>query len=169
MAMYLNGDIAELSAMKHTFIPGREVDDAVEVMGLFSNSSLGTFEASRFGVGRRNGIGFEMYGEKGSLAFDLEDMNRLRFCDATEPPNVQAYKNILVTGPDHPYWENFWKPGHLLGYEHTFIATLGDFLQNLAKNEPFHPNFDDAVQTQAVLEVVEASAAAKKWIKLQSN
>jgi predicted dehydrogenase len=165
MAIYLNSEIVELSAMKHTFILEREVDDAVAVMARFSNGSLGTFEASRFGVGRRNGIGFEMYGEKGSLAFDLEDMNRLRFYDATEPPNLQAYKNILVTGPDQPYSANFWKPGHLIGYEHTFIATLGDFLQNLVGGEPFHPNFDDAVQTQAVLESVEVSAAAKNWVK----
>jgi predicted dehydrogenase len=107
-----------------------------------------------------------MYGEKGSLAFDLEDMNRLRFYDATEPPNLQAYRNILVTGPDHPYSVNFWKPGHLVGYEHTFIATLGDFLLNLAKGEPFHPNFDDAVRTQAVLEAVETSAASKNWIRV---
>jgi predicted dehydrogenase len=169
MAIYLNGDIAELSAMKHTFIPGREVDDAVAVMARFANGSLGTFEASRFGVGRRNGNGFEMYGEKGSLAFDLEDMNRLRFYDATEPPNLQAYKDILVTGPDQPYSANFWKPGHLVGYEHTFIATLGDFLQNLAKGEPFHPNFTDAVRAQAVLEAVETSAASKNWIRVQSK
>jgi predicted dehydrogenase len=166
MAMYLNGDIAELTAMKHTFIQGREVDDAVSVMANFANGSLGTFEASRFGVGRRNGIGFEIYGEKGSLAFDLEDMNRLRFYDATEPVNLQAYRAILVTGPDHPYSANFWKPGHLIGYEHTFIATLADFLQNLAKGEAFHPNFDDAVQTQAVLEAVETSATARNWTKL---
>ena len=169
MAIYLNGDIAELSAMKHTFIPGREVDDAVAVMARFGNGSLGTFEASRFGVGRRNGNGFEMYGAKGSLAFDLEDMNRLGFFDATEAANLQAYRNILVTGPGHPYSETFWKPGHLVGYEHTFIATLGDFLQNLAKGEPFHPNFDDAVQTQAILEAVEASAQSKNWVKLQSK
>lgn len=169
MAIYLNGDIAELSAIKHTFIPGREVDDAVAVMARFANGSLGTFEASRFGVGRRNGNGFEMYGAKGSLAFDLEDMNRLRFYDATEPANLQAYRNILVTGPDQPYSANFWKPGHLVGYEHTFIATLGDFLQNLAKGEPFHPNFDDAVRTQAVLEAVEAAAAGQNWVKPQSK
>ena len=169
MAIYLNGDIDELSAMKHTFIPGREVDDAVAAMAHFANGSLGTFEASRFGVGRRNGIGFEMYAEKGSLAFDLEDMNRLRFYDATEPPNLQAYRNILVTGPAHPYSANFWKPGHLVGYEHTFIATLGDFLENLAKGKLFHPNFDDAVGTQAVLEAVEASAGVENWIKPQSK
>ncbi len=168
-AIYLNGDVAELSAMKHTFIPGREVDDAVAVMARFANGSLGTFEASRFGVGRRNGNGFEMYGEKGSLAFDLEDMNRLRFLDATVPANVQAYRNILVTGPDQPYSANFWKPGHLVGYEHTFIATLGDFLQNLAKGQTFHPNFDDAVHTQVILEAVEASAQSKNWVKLQSR
>lgn len=168
-ATYLNGEMAELSAMKHTFIPGREVDDAVSVMVRFANGSLGTFEASRFGVGRRNGNGFEVYGAKGSVTFDLEEMNRLRFYDATDPANLQAYRNILVTGPDHPYSTNFWKPGHLVGYEHTFIATLGDFLQSLAKNEPFHPNFDDALQTQALLDAVEQSAALKNWLKLDAK
>lgn len=168
-AIYLNGNIAELTAMKHTFIPGREVDDAVAVMAHFSNGSLGTFEASRFGVGRRNGNGFEIYGAQGSMAFDLEDMNRLRFFDATEPANLQAYRNLLVTGPDQPYASNFWKPGHLVGYEHTFIATLGDFLQNLAKNEPFHPNFDDALQTQAILEAVTVSAEGKNWLKMRTG
>jgi len=169
MAIYLNGEIAELSATKHTFIPGREVDDAVLLMARFANGSLGTFEASRFGVGRRNGNGFEIYGAKGSLGFDLEEMNRLQFFDATDPGKLQANRNILVTGPDHPYSGNFWKPGHLVGYEHTFIATMGDFLQSLAKGEPFHPNFDDAVRTQAVLEAVEASAQSRSWVKLPAR
>src|SRR5712692_10227528 len=75
-ALYLNGDITELAASTHTFAPGREVDDAVQVMARFSNGSIGSFEASRFGVGRRNGNGFEIYGSKGSLVFDLEEMNR---------------------------------------------------------------------------------------------
>src|SRR6266496_218124 len=134
-ARYLNGDISELSAMTHTFAPHRDVDDAVLAMARFANGSLGSFEASRFGVGRRNGNGFEIYGSKGSLAFDLEDMNRLQFFDATEPPALQATKSMLVTGPDHPYSANFWKPGHLIGYEHTFIASLGDFLGALARQE----------------------------------
>jgi len=165
-AMFLNGDISELSATKHTFIPGREVDDAVQLMAHFANGSIGSFEASRFGVGRRNGNGFEIYGSKGSLAFDLEDMNRLQFFDATEPPSLQGARNLLVTGPDHPYSANFWKPGHLIGYEHTFIATLGDFLEALAKHEAFHPNFQDALHTQKLIEAVESSAASRQWIKL---
>ncbi len=165
-AMYLNGEISELSATTHTFAPGREIDDAVQVMTRFGNSSLGSFEASRFGVGRRNGNGFEIYGSKGNLAFDVEDMNRLEFFDATEPGPMQARRSLLVTGPEHPYSANFWKPGHIIGYEHTFIATLGDFLQALARKEQFHPNFDDALKVQRVLEVVETFAASRQWLKL---
>jgi predicted dehydrogenase len=162
-ARYLNADVSELSAMTQTFAPNRDVDDAVLLMARFANGSLGSFEASRFGVGRRNGNGFEIYGSKASLAFDLEDMNRLQFFDATEPAALQATRSVLVTGPDHPYSNNFWKPGHLIGYEHTFIATLGDFLSSLARKEPFHPNFQDALETQKIIAAVEASAASGRW------
>ena len=162
-AEYLNGEIRELSATTHTFAPGRDVDDAVQVLTRFSNGSIGSFEASRFGTGRRNGNGFEIYGSKGSLAFDLEEMNRLQFFDASEPASLQAQRDLLVTGPDHPYSSIFWKPGHIIGYEHTFIATLGDFLQALAKGEAFHPNFRDALRTQTVLSAVESAAASGVW------
>jgi predicted dehydrogenase len=164
-ATYLNGEIGDLSAMKHTFAADRDVDDAVIVMARFSNGSLGSFEASRFGVGRRNGNGFEIYASKGSLAFDLEELNRLQFFDATDPSNLQAARNLLMTGPGHPYSSNFWKPGHIIGYEHTFIATLGDFLQNLAKGECIHPDFADALKIQKLLEDVETSATSGRWTK----
>jgi len=165
-ALYLNGEISELSATTHTFADRRDVDDAVMVMARFSNGSIGSFEASRFGVGRRNGYRFEIYGSKGNLAFDLEDMNRLQFFDATEPPALQAGRNLLVTGPDHPYSSNFWKPGHLIGYEHTFIATMGDFLTALEKKEPSHPNFEDGLKVQKLMDAIERSAGSGRWVKL---
>ena len=164
-ARYLIGEISELSAMTHTFVPNRDVDDAVLVMARFANGTQGSFEASRFGVGRRNGLGFEIYGSKGSLAFDLEDMNRLQFFDAGDPPPLQATRNVLVTGPDHPYSSNFWKPGHLIGYEHTFIATLGDFLSAFAQKKDFHANFQDGLETQKLMAAVEASASSSRWIR----
>jgi len=164
-ARYLIGDIAEVSATSHTFAPNREVEDAVLVMARFANGSLGSFEASRYGVGRRNGLGFEIYASKGSLAFDLEDMNRLEFFDANDLPPLQASRNLLVTGPDHPYSNNFWKPGHLIGYEHTFIATLGEFLSALAQGKEFHPNFQDGFETQKLIATVETSANSGRWTK----
>jgi predicted dehydrogenase len=100
------------------------------------------------------------------VSFNLENMNWLEFHDATEEPRLQASRKIMVTGPDHPYWENFWKPGHIIGYEHTFIAALGDFLASLERKQAFHPNFDDAVAVQRVLDAVERSAATRNWVSL---
>jgi predicted dehydrogenase len=166
MALHLNGPISDFAALSHTFAPGRDVDDAVALLARFSNGSVGTLEATRYGVGRRNGNLFQIHGAKGMLAFDQERMNRLEFYDASEPDDLQAARDIMVTGPNHPYWQNFWKPGHEIGYEHTFIATLGDFLQALSRGEPFHPNFDDALQVQRVLEAVVWSASSGSWVKL---
>jgi predicted dehydrogenase len=165
LALHLNGGIRTLSAMTHTFAAGRDVDDAVLMMARFENGSIGNFEASRYGVGCRNRNAFEIYGSRGMLRFDLEDMNRLEFLDATDPASEQGAKNLLVSGPEHPYSEVFWKPGHLIGYEHTFIATLGDFLTALDRGEPFHPNADDGLAVQRVLDAVERSAAGGVWVK----
>jgi myo-inositol 2-dehydrogenase/D-chiro-inositol 1-dehydrogenase len=164
-ALYLNGPIAELNATMHTFAPGREVDDATLLLARFANGSIGTFEASRYGVGHRNHKTFEINGSKGMLRFNLDEMNQLEFLDAMEPPNQQGIRNLTVTGPDHPYWENFWKPGHVIGYEHTFIATLGDFLGVLGRNEPQN-HLEAALAVQSVLDAVERSSASRTWVKL---
>ena len=165
-ATYLNSGITELCAATRTVAAGRDVDDAVMLMAHFANGSVGTFEASRFGVGRSNSNGFEIYGSKGSLSFDLEDMNRLQFFDPTDQASLQGWRDLLVTGPGHPYTANYWKPGHLIGYEHTFIGTVADFLEALAASKEFHPNFDDALQTQKLMEAVQTSRDQRAWIQL---
>jgi predicted dehydrogenase len=163
-ALYLNGPIAEVSALMHTFAAGRDVDDATLFLARFANGSIGSFEATRYAVGVRNGNIFEIHGSRGMARFNLEDMNRLEFFDAAEPRNLQGPRSLLVTGPDHPYWSNFWKPAHLIGYEHTFIATLADFLESLHSGSEFHPGFDDALAVHKVLDAVERSAARRAWV-----
>ena len=167
LALDLNGTITELVAMTQTFVPARDVDDAVVMIVRFANGSIGSFEASRFAAGSRNRNSFEINGSKGMLRFSLENLNYLEFFDASETGNLQGVRNLLVTGPNHPYAENFWKPGHAIGYEHTFIATLGDFLGTLATKETFHPNFDDALAVQRVLDAAEQSANSRSWITLE--
>lgn len=169
LALYLNGPIAELNAMTHTFVPGRDVDDAAMLLARFANGSIGTLEVSRYGVGCQNRNTFEINGSKGMLRFSLDEVNRLDFFDAKEASNLQGTRSIAVTGPDHPYWQNFWKPGHAIGYEHPFIATLGDFLHAWARQQAFHVNFEDAVVVQRVLDAVERSAASRSWVRLDTN
>ena len=165
-ALYLNGPITELTATTQTFVPGRDVDDATLLLARFANGSVGTFEATRYGVGCRNRETFEINGSKGMLRFNLEAMNQLEFLDATEPPNQQGVRNLTITGPDHPYSENFWKPGHIIGYEHTFIAVLGDFLNTLDRANPPPRGCGRRGCRSEGLDAVERSAASRTWVKL---
>jgi len=166
LALMLNGPISELTSLIHTFTPNREVDDAVIALTRFANGSIGTFEATRFAIGCQNRNYFEIHGEKGSIRFNLEDLNRLEVFDRNDATEIQGVHKLLVPGPGHPYTSHFWPPGHIIGYEHTFIATLADFLNCFAKNEAFHPNFDDAVDVQKLLEAVETSAQKGTWTKV---
>ena len=168
-AMWLNGPIREVSSLLHTFAAGRDVDDAALLLVRFENGSLGSFEATRYAVGCRNRNAFEIHGERGMLHFNLEDMNRLEFLDATEVRNLHGARSMLINGPDHPYAANFWKPGHIIGYEHTFIAALADFLFAVSRGETPHPNFDDAQRTQLVLDAAERSAASRAWQPVEEN
>jgi predicted dehydrogenase len=165
LALMLNGPVKEVSALVHTFIPARQVDDAVLMLARFANGSIGSFEATRFAIGCRNRNYFEIHGAKGALRFDLEDLNRLHVFSGDDGTEVQGSHNVLVTGPGHPYTSDFWPPGHILGYEHTFILTLADFLRSLEKDETFHVNFQDAVDVQRVLHAVDESARTRSWAR----
>ncbi len=168
-AEWLNGPVREVTALSQTFFPDRNIQDAVAFLARFENGSTGTFEVTRYGIGNRNRNAFEINGQKGMLRFNLEDLNRLEFFDATEPANLQAPRNLLVTGPGHPYAANFWKPGHIIGYEHTFVSALADFLAAVHAGVPFHPNFDDAQRTQLVIDAVERSSASGRWERVDAN
>jgi predicted dehydrogenase len=165
-ALMLNGPIKKLIGTTHTFAAGRQVDDAVLLQTQFENGSVGNFEASRFAVGCANQNRFEIHGSRGMLRFDLEDLNRLEFFDATDAPAEQGLSSILVTDSSHPYVSHFWPPGHIIGYEHTFIATIADFLQSLQVGGEFHANFADALEVQKILEATEDSASGGTWISL---
>jgi predicted dehydrogenase len=166
-AMLLNGPIREVGAMVNTFAPGRDVEDAAMALVRFQNGSIGTFEATRYAVGCQNRNRFEIHGSKGMLGFNLEDMNRLEYHDATAPRAVQGTRSILATAVDHPYGRRFWKPGHIVGYEHTFIAALGDFLEALDADSAYHPNFEDGLKMQAVVEAVARSAEVRSWVAVE--
>lgn len=169
LALLLNGPITELTGMLQTFIPNREVDDAALLLARFANGSVGTFEATRFAIGCRNRNYFEIHGSEGAIRFNLEDLNRLEVFSTSDPAEAQGPHNVLVTGPEHPYVNHFWPPGHIVGWEHTFIATLADFLACLAKGEPFHANFDDALEVQRLMDAVENSSKRKTWVNIGAS
>ena len=180
LARFLVGEISEVSAVLETFIKERPlvdnpkktgtvtVDDASLAIVRFENGAIGSIEATRFAPGRKNYNRFEINGSKGSLVFNLERLNELELYLRDDPHYVQGFRNILVTegGGVHPYVGAWWPPGHLIGYEHTFVHAVYDLMQAISKNKLPSPNFEDGVKNQAVLEAMESSSKSKKRVKV---
>lgn len=184
LARFLVGEITEVSGMMETFIKERPlpdaeegltaqsenseygevtVDDAAAFLARFENGAMGTFEATRFAGGNRNKNKFEINGSKGSVRWDMENMNNLDVYFADSPPGLQGFRTINCTEEEHPYAGAYWPPGHIIGYEHTFINLMHAFMEAISKNEVPVPNFYDGVINQRVMEAVEQSSIQKKW------
>jgi predicted dehydrogenase len=144
------------------------VDDAALFLARLDGGAVGTYEATRFATGRKNGLRVELNGSLGSVAFDFERMNELEFYDATLPAAEQGFSRILVTEPDHPYMAAWWPPGHPIGYEHSFTHELRDLIEAIATGADPTPSFADALQVQLVLDAVERSAASSAWADVEA-
>jgi predicted dehydrogenase len=176
LAHFLVGPIREVIGTTETFIGERPlvegsgmgrvtVDDAAAFLARFENGAIGTFEATRLAPGRKNHNSFEMNCSKGSLAFDLERRNELEVYLEDEAPEARGFRTVLVTEPDHPYMQGWWPPGHIIGYEHTFIHTVKDLLDGIAGGKCPAPTFEDGYRCQAVLEAVERSVESGTWTR----
>jgi predicted dehydrogenase len=143
------------------------VDDAAAFFGRTAGGALAVFEATRFATGRKNAMRIELNGSDGSLAFDFERLNELQFYDGTVPTTEAGFRRILATDPGHPYAAAWWPPGHGLGYEHTFVHEVADFVRDVSAGTPPAPSFADGLYVQRVLDAVERSSAASSiWTDL---
>lgn len=179
-ALWLNGPMANLNAMTETFIKERKhnltgkvekvgIDDACTFMGRFGNGSLATFESTRYARGHKALYTFEINGEHASIFWDLHDLHRLQYFDHRDEGIVRGWRSIHVSDGDHPYMGNWWVPGLQIGYEHTFIHQVADFLDGIAKGKPAQPDFRNAYQTQLVLDAILASAKDGKWVDVKKG
>jgi predicted dehydrogenase len=173
-ALWLNGSITKVCGMTETFIKQRKhnltgqvepvgIDDACAFLCRFENGSLGLFESTRYARGHKALYTFEINGEKASIKWDLHDLHRLEYFDHGDDGMIRGWRSIHVTDGDQPYMKRWWVPGLQIGYEHTFIHQVADFLENAAKGLPTSPTFREALATSAVCDAVLDSAELGKW------
>ena len=176
-ALWLNGGIDTVTAMTETFVKERThqltgevqpvgIDDACAFLARFSNGSLATFESTRYARGHKALYTLEVNGEKASLRWDLHDLHRLEYFDHADDSLVRGWRSVHVTDGDMPYMDKWWVPGLQIGYEHTFVHQVADFLDGLASGEPAAPTFRDALETQKVCDAVLASASSGNWVDI---
>jgi predicted dehydrogenase len=160
LARYLVGDIDEVGGFVRTFIPDREVDDAVESTVVFANGAVGTLEATRLALGRRNAFQWEINGTKGSLAFDMERLNELQVF-RTGDERTRGFTTVLVSEASHPFWEHWWPPGHIVGWGDTFVHELHHFLAAIANDTDVAPHgatFEDGYRAAEVCDAIVRSS-----------
>ena len=173
-ALWLNGPIAEVSAMTETFIKERKhnlsgriepvgIDDASAFLCRFRNGSLATFEATRYARGHKALYTLEINGQNASAMWDLHDLHRIEFFDHCDEGSLRGWRSIHVTDGDHPYMKHWWVPGLQIGYEHTFIHQAADFLQALGEGKQAAPTFRDGLATDLVTDAVLDSAQSRQW------
>ncbi|MDZ7639300.1 MAG: Gfo/Idh/MocA family oxidoreductase [Bryobacterales bacterium] len=182
-AMWLNGPIVRVAAMTKTFVKERVhadtgavqpvgIDDACMFLAEFANGSMGTFESTRYARGRKNFNTFEMNGEEGSVYFDLEEPEYLQFFEYKQQQSgkkveshLTGWRKIHTTNSEHPYMSHYWVPGTCIGYEHTFLNALADFVEGIESGKPTQPDFRSALQTQRVCDAVIEAAKQGKWLE----
>ena len=178
LAHFLVGPVTEVIGTAETFVKERPlegtdgeegemdrvtVNDAAAFLARFENGAIGTFEISPMIPGRKAKESFEINGSEGSLIFDLERMNELQVYFEEDPPEASGFRTVLVTEPEHPYMEGWWPPGHIVGYEHTFVHTVKDLLDGIKTGVEPSPTFEDGYRCQAVLDAVERSLGNREW------
>jgi predicted dehydrogenase len=174
-AMWINGGITDLSAMTETFVKKRKhaetgkvqavgIDDAAAVMCHFENGSLGLFESTRYARGHKALYTLEINGEKGSFIWNLHDLNRVSWFDHSVEGQLRGWSSILVTDGEHPYLGKWWVPGLSIGYEHSFVHAVADFIDGLSTGKPASPTFREALQTTKVCDAILKSGKTRKWV-----
>jgi predicted dehydrogenase len=173
-ALWLNGPMNSVTAMTETFVKERKhnltgkvekvgIDDACAFLAKFDNGSLATFESTRYARGHKALYTFEVNGEHASIAWDLHDLHRLQYFDHRDAGPTRGWRSIHVTDGEHPYMGHWWVPGLQIGYEHSFVHQVADFLNGVASGKPAMPDFRDALRTQYVCDAVLESAKDGKW------
>jgi predicted dehydrogenase len=173
LARYLVGEIESVCGMQDTVIRSRPVagggqrtvdtEDIAGFLARFTGGPMGTFFSSRVAFGEKNALRLGIYGTKGSIRFDLERLNELKFSADNDPADAQGFRTVLVTQSDHPYLNGWWPPGHALGWDHSFVHQSRDFVMAAGSGEPMFPDFRDGLECIAVLEAVAESARTRGW------
>jgi predicted dehydrogenase len=181
-AMWINGPITRVVAKTETFVKERKhavtgkvepvgIDDACMFLAEFANGSMGTFESSRYARGRKNFNTFELNGADGSVYFDLEEPEYLQYFEYKQlqsgkklESHTTGWRKIHTTNSEHPYMSHYWVPGTCIGYEHTFLNALADFVAGIESGKPTQPTFRNGVETQKVCDTVLESARSGQWL-----
>lgn len=140
--------------------------DATHLMCRFENGAAGIVDFSRVATGRKFRQGYEIYGTKGSLVYDYDEVNRLRFYSNEDRPGRRGFRAIDV-GPEHPTYGAFLPLANLsLGYNETKIIEAAEVIRSITTGQPMWPDFDVGHHICQIVDACMASARQRSWVDI---
>jgi predicted dehydrogenase len=175
---YMTGlKITEVMADLTTFVEGRLLEDDGNVLIHMDNGAKGILYASQISVGEENGPQIRIYGEKGSLAWDQQEPNKLiaKWLDAP--------MQTLKPGGNYGYFEDITMhntrlpAGHPEGYLEAFANLYRNFSSviraKLEGQTPSEfdldiPTIEDGVRGMQFIETIVKSSKERSWLNMPS-
>jgi predicted dehydrogenase len=182
LGRFLAGEFKSVCGFSRIVVPRRpvkagarqtrcvDVEDIFVGAVEFASGAMGTIEASGCCPGQKNYLTFEANGTRGSLRFNLERLNEVEvFRSEPKERRDRGYKTVLVTDRDHPFGGRWWPPGHILGWEHTFVHQLHHLVQAILGQDtvaPLAANFRDGYVNARVCDALLAAARTGRRVRV---
>jgi predicted dehydrogenase len=90
----------------------------------------------------------------------MERLNELQVFKA-DGDRARGFKTVLVSEANHPFWEHWWPPGHIIGWGDTFVHELHHFLGAIAGEHDVGPHgatFEDGYRAAEVCDAIVRSS-----------
>jgi predicted dehydrogenase len=178
MARFLLGPIARVSANLQTVHVQRvdrasgerrpvENEDMVQALVEFSSGICGTMEISRIATGYKCGLAVEIHGTRGTLLYDQERMNELKFYSTADTAGRRGFRTILA-GPEHGDYAAFCPaPGHGLGINDLKVIEVRNLIRAIRTRTDASPDFAEGLSVQQVMSAMELAAAQRGWVEVE--
>jgi predicted dehydrogenase len=160
------GDCVTMIAERPDGRGGRKavtVDDVGRAFLRFESGATGSIEGNWVATGRKMQHDFEVYGTRGSLVFNGEQLNVLHVFSTSDARGRQGFRRIEAS-PDHPPYGLFCvAPGHQIGFNDLKTVEVAGYINAIAGKAPEPFNFRKGLRIQTLVETIQRSSRERRW------
>ncbi len=140
--------------------------DVANVLCRFENGAMGVIDFSRVAMGRKFLQTYEVYGTRGSLVYNYDEINRIRFYSSGDPQGRRGFREIDV-GPENRNYAAFLPiPNFGLGYNETKTIEVAEVIQSISSGQPMWPTFDNGHHIARIIDACLESSRRRAWVDL---
>ncbi len=140
--------------------------DGTNIMCTFEGGAKGLIDFSRVATGRKFIQTYEVYGTKGSLVYDYDEVNRIRFYSNDDKTGRRGFREIDV-GPEHETFAKFLPlPNFALGYNESKIIEVAEVIRSITTNQAMWPTFENGHHICQIVDACMTSSVQKRWVDI---